>query len=284
MNHSAHHNFGTLGALLGLFRPDAAAISFLSYLVGILMGGGKPGLPDIGVATLITLISTNFIYSYNCLEDREEDRIGHPDRPLPSGRLKPGLVRGYSFFLLIGAVSYPFLLDVSELSRGLMLFLPLLGILYSAPPLRLRSFPLPATLIICAGLVTPITLGLLESEKSLEFWPISAGLFLFCCSAVPLKSLEEAEEAQKTGRANLYLRFGPLLFFYSAAGLLITTAWSALLVHGAMRIFIMLLSSASLLILAIYSKKTNAAGLYRQIIRLVIFLGLVLGILSKLTM
>ena len=161
-----------------------------------------------------------------------------------------------------------------------MLLLPVLGILYSAPPLRLRRFPIPGILIICTGLVTPLTLGMLEKMPPTDVWPVTAGVFIFCLATVPLKSTEETEEARRTGRPNLYLRQGRKLFFYSAAGLLIGAAWALWMMTGAMRVYLLLLCALSLPLLAFHALKANPAGLYRSIIRLVILLGLGLAFIS----
>lgn len=269
-----------LKALAGLFRPDAAAISFLSYLVGLLLVDHTLEASDFGMAALITFISTNFIYSYNCLTDRHEDAVGHPERPLPSGRLSAFTAGLYSLALLIAALIYPFFFSDSHISLLLMLLLPVLGILYSAHPFRLRRFPLPSILIICTGLVIPLTLGLLQGASFQQIWPITAGIFLFCLATVPLKSMEEVEEARQTGRSNIYFQTGRKLFGFSGFGLVLSATWAFLMVKGPMRIYLELISGFALIIVIYSSRKAEAKGLYRSIIRLVILTGLVLAILT----
>ena len=280
MSRSLRLCFDRMAALAGLFRPDAAAISFLSYLVGVMLTGRRLEASDFLMAALITLISTNFIYSYNCLTDRHEDAVGHPERPLPSGRLHPSAAGIYCLFLLFAAIIYPFFVAASPVGLGLLLLLPILGILYSAPPLRLRRFPVPAILIICTGLVIPLTLGLLRGEPLRQTWPITAGVFLFCLAAVPLKSMEEVEEAHQTGRTNVYLSIGRGLFFYSAIGLVLSGAWAFLMLPGPMRIYLELVSGLSLVLLGYSTLRRRTAGLYRNIIRLIILTGIGLALIS----
>ena len=69
-----------------LCRVDAALIAFFSYLVGAELAGGTDWY-DIVIAIAVTLISTNFIYSFNSWTDRELDRISKPYRPIPSGKI-----------------------------------------------------------------------------------------------------------------------------------------------------------------------------------------------------
>ncbi|MEJ2659084.1 MAG: UbiA family prenyltransferase, partial [Desulfobacterales bacterium] len=69
-----------------LCRIDVALIAFISYLFGAELAGGTDWY-DIVVALLVTMISTNFIYSFNSWTDREIDRISKPYRPIPSGKI-----------------------------------------------------------------------------------------------------------------------------------------------------------------------------------------------------
>jgi 4-hydroxybenzoate polyprenyltransferase len=45
------------------------------------------GLPIYQVGLAISLISFNYIYSLNSIEDRDIDSINKPGRPIPAGKL-----------------------------------------------------------------------------------------------------------------------------------------------------------------------------------------------------
>jgi geranylgeranylglycerol-phosphate geranylgeranyltransferase len=203
-----------------LCRIDAALIAFFSYLVGAELAGGTQW-PDVVIAIAVTLISTNFIYSFNSWTDRELDRISKPNRPIPSGKIKPYHALVYSIVLLILSFVYPLFVYNSHLTLFLFFLLPVLGLLYSARPIRLRRYPIPATLTISLGLITPIMLGYFMKQSNTDMIPLFIGLFLFCISVVPLKKIEEVEEDRKTGYSNLYSKWGLLLLIWPLSGLLL---------------------------------------------------------------
>jgi len=264
--------------LFRLFRPDAAIIAFVSYLVGVLLFRHGLEFSDFGMAVFLTLISTNFIYSYNCITDLKEDRITHPLRPLPAGRLKIETARLYAGVLLVSSIVGPLFLAQSPTAFILMEMLPVLGLLYSSRPFRLRRFPSAGVVIIATGLVIPLTLGMLTGGSISRIWPITSGLFLFCLAVVPLKALEEIPEDRATGRPNLFTVMGTRLYVYSGIGLVLVITWSVVLVEGIMRIFIPAISLSALLIVFFFSRKENPSGLYRTIILAVILEGLILAL------
>jgi len=267
-------------ALPRLFRVDAAFISFLSYIVGVLLEQDFLRVPDFMMAAFITLISTNFIYSYNCVRDYREDTISHPNRPIPSGDLDIQTARRYTMLLLFLSISLPFLLANSAGSLILMEMMPLLGLVYSAPPLHLRRYPAAGILIISAGLVIPLTLGALQTNSQSAIWPTTLALFFFCLSTVPLKALEEVEEDLMTKRRNLFELYGRKLLAISGAGILVTSILSQNLVSGIMHDFILAISLSTAAILLLFARRKDPSGLYRMIIRIVILEGFILALLS----
>jgi 4-hydroxybenzoate polyprenyltransferase len=201
-----------------LCRSDAALIAFFSYLIGAELAGGTD-LYDIIIALAVTLISTNFIYSFNSWTDWEIDRISKSYRPIPSGKIKPAHALIYSLVLLILSVGYPFFVFQSHFTLLLFLLLPALGLLYSAGPIRLRRYPFAATATISIGLITPIMLGYFMNTSNTCLIPFFVILFLFCLSVVPLKKIEEVDEDERSGYRNLYSRFGIMILIWPLGGL-----------------------------------------------------------------
>jgi 4-hydroxybenzoate polyprenyltransferase len=201
-----------------LCRGDVALIAFFSYLVGAEMAGGTD-LYDVIIALAVTLISTNFIYSFNSWTDRGIDQVNKAYRPIPSGKIKPAQALIYSFVLFILSIVYPFIVYQSYITLSLFLLLPVLGLLYSARPIRLRRYAFAATVTISLGLITPIMLGYFMNTSDTYLTPFFVVLFMFCLSVVPLKKIEEKDEDERRGCYNLYSRFGIMILIWPLGGL-----------------------------------------------------------------
>jgi len=263
-----------VAAYLRLYRPDAAVISFLSHLVGTELAGSPTTLRTVGVAALLSGISTNFIYSFNSATDWREDRLSHPRRPIPSGTLTSRQARAYALGLLAASVVYPFFAAPSSLTLTLFLLLPALGLIYSAEPVRLRRFPVAAVVIISTGLLTPMLLGYLMHTTDASLAPFFAALYLFCLSAVPLKAIDEQEEDAATGRTNLWARCGRRLLAWTVCSLLAGIVVAASLCSGATRAFLLAAFASTLVCVALFARRRTPAGLYQVVIILVIVEGL----------
>jgi len=257
---------------LKLFRADVALISFFSYIIGSVLADNLK-VRDIFIAALLTVISTNFIYSFNSWADRDIDRINKPWRPVPAGKIKPEAALSYSIVLLVLSCVYPFFIFTSCLTLFLFLLLPLLGILYSAKIFYLRKYPLPAILIISTGLVTPMSLGYFMngSDPSL-FFHFFIVLFLYCLSIVPLKDIEDIDGDVKSEVGNLFAKFGNHLLTFSVTGLILDCVM-VFFFHFSeilkIYLFIFIISTAGLIVF--YSRfKRNLKKLYQTVIYLVI--------------
>jgi geranylgeranylglycerol-phosphate geranylgeranyltransferase len=75
-------------ALLSLVRLPNGLLAALAVIVGARWAGAWWGYRPI-MAALAAIALTGFANSLNDYQDREIDRVAHPDRPLPSGALKP---------------------------------------------------------------------------------------------------------------------------------------------------------------------------------------------------
>jgi 4-hydroxybenzoate polyprenyltransferase len=259
-----------------LCRSDAALIAFFSYLIGAELAGGTD-LYDIIIALAVTLISTNFIYSFNSWTDREIDRLSKSYRPIPCGKIKPAQALIYSLILLILSVTYPLFVYKSYFTLLLFLLLPVLGLLYSAGPIRLRRYPFPATVTICAGLITPIMLGYFMNTVDTCLIPFFVILFLFCLSVVPLKKIEEVDEDERSGYRNLYSRFGIMILIWPLGGLslvlLLLLFWTR---EDLLKTYLLVTTISSMgCILGFGMFRKNLYQLYQTIIYIVIAEGII---------
>ena len=206
-----------LQAYLQLFRPDAALISFATFLVGAELAGGLD-CGDLVAAFCIMGFSTNFCYSFNSWADWETDAVNKPYRPIPSGRLSPRQALIYSLFLLTVSLVYPFFIAKSGPVLLAYLLLPVLGLSYSGKPFSLKLRPPISVVPVSAGLVIPIIVGYYSNTQSHEpdLRMFFASLFIYCLSVIPLKDIEDK---RGDGDWNLYTKYGSRLPFYALAGL-----------------------------------------------------------------
>jgi len=258
-----------------LFRADAALITFVSYLIGAELAGGAH-LRDVGVAVLITGISTNFIYSFNAWADRRIDAVNKPWRPIPAGQIKPEKALVYSLLLLVIAVVYPFFIARTLLTLALFELLPLLGVLYSAKPFSFRRNALLSTLTVSIGLITPLMLGYFMHTLDEDLVPLFIGLFFFCICVVPLKDIEDAEGDRSFGIRNFYLFWGSKLVLFSLVGLSIDLVWISV---AALPLILKILATTIMMatmvcILIFHFSRLNMRVMYRTIIWTIITLSI----------
>jgi geranylgeranylglycerol-phosphate geranylgeranyltransferase len=266
--------------LLRQYRLDVAIISFGAYIAGLVFSSGfDPGQIPAGLA--ISLISFNYIYSLNSIEDRDIDRINKPGRPIPAGRLDLGLARRYVSILLVLSIIYPFFVYKNIINLVLYFLLPFLGWAYSVPPLRLKTKAILAAVSIVIMYLTPIAIGLTSNLETLR--PMHASLLgyflLFILSIVPLKDIEDVEGDQLLGSSNWMAMLGlRKLLAFSILGLMTSIILIFLSDLGILITFdlIALSTSTAILIGLFVIFRLPSKHLYRSILILVGSLGLAL--------
>jgi len=268
--------------LLRLYRLDVAVISFGAYVAGLVFSGGV-GLADLPVGLGISLISFNYIYSLNSIEDRHIDLVNKPQRPIPAGKLPLRIARRYVTLILVLSVAYPFMLKTDLINLALFLLLPLLGWAYSRPPLHLKTKPIPAVVSIALMYTTPVAIGLssrLDALGSVHATLLSY-IFLFCLSVVPLKDIEDVEGDLLHGSKNLLALVGPdRLLALSVAGLAAAIAL-VLLADLGLRITLVLVAlsgATGLLIAAFVLFRLPRSHIYRSALVLIATLGLLFAL------
>lgn len=272
----------TILPLLQLYRLDVAVISFGAYVAGLVFSGGVR-LADLPVGLGISLISFNYIYSLNSIEDRHVDLVNKPRRPIPAGRLPLRIAQRYVTLLLVLSAAYPLIAQTDVINLGLFLLLPLLGWAYSRPPLHLKTKLIPAAVSIALMYTTPVAIGLTSRLDALSRAQIAllGYVFLFCLSIVPLKDIEDLEGDQLHGSKNWFALLGQSrLLGLSLTGLIASIALVLLagLDLPVTVLFVALSGATVSLIGAFILLRLPRKHLYRSILILVAVLGLLFAL------
>ncbi len=100
-------------AHLELIRPLNAAMSALAVLAGAIVASGaqaltSPKLQGVALAAVVALLYTGAGNALNDYYDRRIDKINHPRRPIPSGRVQPESARRLSISLFAAGMILAF--------------------------------------------------------------------------------------------------------------------------------------------------------------------------------
>lgn len=138
-----------------LFPLASLAVERLKYshmyttmgLLGVFLAARGGSLPAIRVLPVIVItITTTGLYMLNDVFDIEIDKVSHPERALPRGLVSAGQTTVAAVLLMCVGTILAFSFSIT--SGGLVALIMLFGVLYSAPPVRLRRFPvLPSAII-----------------------------------------------------------------------------------------------------------------------------------------
>ena len=263
--------------LLRLYRLDAAVISAMSCAYGMIDAGRGP-LEVALVSAAVSLLTFNFIYSYNAVADVALDRVNKPHRPLPAGTLSSKSARRYVFVVGALALAYPFSLRGGPVQAAPLWALVALGFAYSSHRIRLRNRPPISALVIATMYVLPMISGFAADGRAPrpDQLGLVASLFAFCLAVIPLKDIEDVEGDVRGGSGNWADWFGPRrLVLISCAGLLLTVGLTWALVRPiAPRLLVVAVSCAALVTIAFFLATSRPLrGLYRAVLVTVILIG-----------
>jgi len=79
--------FDRLFAFFALVRWENVLLAVAGVVLGAWWATGRPGEPETIVMAGVALLLTAFANADNDVQDYDIDRVAHPTRPLPSGRL-----------------------------------------------------------------------------------------------------------------------------------------------------------------------------------------------------
>jgi geranylgeranylglycerol-phosphate geranylgeranyltransferase len=80
-------------AILALVRWENVLLAVAGVVLGAWWATGRPNEPETIVMACVATLLTAFANADNDVRDFEIDRVAHPSRPLPSGRLSVGAAR-----------------------------------------------------------------------------------------------------------------------------------------------------------------------------------------------
>jgi 4-hydroxybenzoate polyprenyltransferase/tetratricopeptide (TPR) repeat protein len=175
---------------------------------------------------------------WNDRHDREGDAINDPGRPLVTGLLDPGRARAFAW--VCAALAAWLALAVGYHAFLLMLACLLLAHLYSTPPLRLKRWPLVATLAL--GVLSLLSMGAGFSLFGQEMTPlvfprrIAVLIVLGVMLGFTAKDLKDVRGDAATGVSTFATLLGEararrltatfVLGGYALAALLLPLGWS----------------------------------------------------------
>ncbi len=220
-----HTIIGTSLSVLGLYLIATASsgpVSIEGALVSL--------LPPL----LACLCGNVYIVGLNQLEDVAIDRINKPHLPLASGEFSPrqgslivAIAGGLA--LLLALWQSPFLLATVGVSL-------LIGTAYSLPPLRLKRFPVWASLCIFTVRGVIVNLGLfLHFQGGLPIppsvWALTLFVLLFTFAIAIFKDIPDTEGDRQYNITTFTLRLGQRAVFRLALWV-ITSCYLGMVLAG----------------------------------------------------
>jgi len=228
-------------AALQLTRPDSSLLAFLSVLLPVFTRTQSLAVSLTRATPLLFVSMCTFII--NDLDDMEKDKINHPQRPLPSGQIKPAYaaVLYYAclvlalltirFFIAAGHIAfwYYMLLIISISYSYIVEFLPGLKSAYVAAAVSIpiliviAYFPQESRLYFVTVAVGFFTLG---RELCMDIRDRPGDQVSFLHSIEPRQILITAFVLQVLGIALLSWQIGSLLDLAVVLAMAITVSLS----------------------------------------------------------
>lgn len=214
---------GTLpGGKLALYWELARPFTLLAPALGMFTGsvialGAFPPVPlipgvalKIALGTLMAAVLNAASNVLNQVTDLEADAINKPGRPVPSGRVSPGEALRLSGLLY--AAAFLLAIPVGPQCTFLAGSAAVLTVAYSAPPLRWKSIPYLANLVIALprGLLLKVAgWSCVRDFGRLEPWYIGAVFGLFLLGATTTKDFADVRGDAAAGFRTLPVIHGP---------------------------------------------------------------------------
>jgi len=207
----------SVGVSSSLFHLSSLALDRLKFshmyttmgIVGIFIAARGAGLPISHILPVLTItITTTGLYILNDVFDLEIDRISHPERALPRGLISTRQATAAAVLLMAMGSAVAFWVNTTS---GLFVgVIAIFGILYSAPPVRLRRFPVIPNAIIGLFVFLSFMAGTTFWGSQVTGELVLGGLLLwatFLCAS-NAKDLSDLEGDEGQGVKTLPLIFG----------------------------------------------------------------------------
>jgi homogentisate phytyltransferase/homogentisate geranylgeranyltransferase len=203
-----HTIVGTTLSVIGLYAIAAAEDS-------------APGAGDL-LATLIAGLTVNVaIVGVNQLTDVEIDRVNKPWLPIAAGDLSRGAASAIVAVCTIVPLAMALtqgVLETAAVAAGLTV-----GALYSLPPLRLKRFPVAASLCITGVRSIVVNLGVyghFAHEITPPVWALCLFVLPFSFAIAVLKDVPDLEGDRAFSIRTFTVRLGPQRVFRIGLGAL----------------------------------------------------------------
>ena len=260
-------------ASIELPRPINCLITFASVLLGGWLGIHRITEPLICAALSAALITAGG----NALNDLcgiIEDRINKPHRPLPSGRLSPGIARMEMGIFLLAGILFALPLPTPAIAIALIAIACL--ILYNT---YFKRVPLIGNLIISALGGLAFLYGGAAVENISAPYLIAGFAFLFHLGRELLKDLEDSAGDRQLSGSTVPLSWGEniarILITSIFAILIIATPLPTLLgLHSSIYLCLILLLNLLLVFVLIRLWQKDALGYLNKLLKAGMLLGL----------
>ncbi|MDO8536640.1 MAG: UbiA family prenyltransferase [bacterium] len=206
-------------AILKNSRQFRASHYYIMIGIGLLLGSKISPVwiswNWLDVVSLVVLFLAYFCArayagGVNDIEDLEIDRISNPHRPLPSGLLTVGDIKNTNLFFLAWALLGGFL--VGEYALFTIVAALFASYVYSAPPLRLKAYPLIATFLIALASLAAFTAGFYFTSLDKTTRALPGAYILLIVLALTLgenaKDIKDVEGDKRSGIYTLPVIFG----------------------------------------------------------------------------
>jgi geranylgeranylglycerol-phosphate geranylgeranyltransferase len=112
---------GRANSFVKILRPLNAVMMGIAILVGVVLAGGLRA--DVPISSFVLAFITGFTLTgsamvINDYYDREIDAVNEPDRPIPSGEVKPSEAIVYSLTLSVIGLTAAYLTSIISLAMG----------------------------------------------------------------------------------------------------------------------------------------------------------------------
>ena len=193
----------SLSALCALVRCENALLSALGVLLGAWWARGSVLAPATLGAAAVAIALTAVANAENDYQDRDLDRVAHPERPLPSGMLKPIHAR-----VTVGVAAALAMLISAALGTALAIVtaMVLVVMLLYSRVIKRHGFAGNLTVALLASL--PFAYGAWAVGRSLDALPLVAVAVPLHLAREIAKDLEDAEADAPT-RRTLPVAHGP---------------------------------------------------------------------------
>jgi homogentisate phytyltransferase/homogentisate geranylgeranyltransferase len=238
------HRTGVLGALAVLWRfsrPHTLVGTFISSAALYLIAVSE--LPGSGLDQLFWVIVAGAgvnlaIVGVNQLTDVEIDRINKPHLPIAAGDLSPEA----AWWIVAVCALVPIVLALTQgaLETAAVVAALVVGAAYSLPPVRLKRFPVAASLCIAGVRSVVVNLGV-YGHYSLAFggsvaipaavWALTLFVLPFSFAIAVLKDVPDMEGDRRFRIATFTVRLGPRRAARLGLGALVL-AYAGMIVAG----------------------------------------------------